>query len=245
MPLFLTLFLALWLGPGDTPAPARTPVVVELFTSEGCSDCPAADTLLRDLETKQPIPGIEIIPLGFHVDYWNELGWRDRFSMHEFTLRQETYVERMRLESPYTPQMVVDGKLQAVGNDGASVRKALQQRAGVSKASISAKAVSLGVLDVSIQGAPSDADVMLAITEGDLSTKVPAGENRGRELHHTAVVRILNRLGVTHGDGFSGQVHVPLNKAWRAENLRAIVFVQAHSGEIAGAAMVSLAQWRY
>ena len=226
-------------------AQPRVPVVVELFTSEGCSDCPAADALLRALESQQPISGIEIIPLGFHVDYWNELGWRDRFSMHEFTVRQEMYVERMRLESPYTPQMVVDGKLQAVGNDAGSVRKALQQRAGISKASVSAKTVSLGVLDVNIQGAPGGADVMLAITEGELSTNVPAGENRGKELHHTAVVRVLNRLGSTHGDGFSGEVHVPLNKAWRPENLRAVIFVQAHSGEIAGATSVSLAQWRY
>jgi hypothetical protein len=245
VPLFLTLFVAFWLGWGDTPAPPRAPVVVELFTSEGCSDCPAADTLLRNLESQQPIPGIEIIPLGLHVDYWNELGWRDRFSTHGFTLRQEMYVDRMRLESPYTPQMVVDGKLQAVGNDAASVRKALLQRTGVSKASVSAKTVSLGVLDVSIQGAPSGADIMLAITESDLSTNVSGGENRGRELRHTAVVRVLNRVGSVRGDGFSGQVHVPLNKSWRAENLRAVIFVQAHSGEIAGAAVVSLAQWRY
>jgi hypothetical protein len=235
----------LWLGSGDTPAPPRAPVVVELFTSEGCSDCPPADTLLRELESRQPVTGIEIIPLGFHVDYWNELGWRDRFSMHAFTLRQEMYVDRMRLESPYTPQMVVDGKLQAVGNDEASVRKALLQRTGVSKATVSAKTVSLGVLDVSIEGAPSGADIMLAITEGELTTHVPAGENRGRELHHTAVVRVLSRVGSTRGDGFSGQVRVPLNKSWRAENLRAVIFVQAHSGEIAGAASVSLADWRF
>jgi hypothetical protein len=86
---------------------------------------------------------------------------------------------------------------------------------------------------------------MLAITEGDLSTNVPAGENRGRELHHTAVVRVLNRVGSTREDGFSGQVHVPLNKAWRAENLRAVIFVQTRSGEIDGATAVSLAEWHY
>ena len=235
----------MWLQPGETRTPARTPVVVELFTSEGCSDCPPADTLLRSLESEQPIDGVEVIPLGFHVDYWNELGWRDRFSMHDFTLRQEMYVERMRLESPYTPQMVIDGKLQAVGNDAGSVRKALLQRAGITKASVSVKAVWLGALDVNVQGAPNDAEVMVAITESDLSTKVPAGENRGRELHHTAVVRVLNRLGSTRDGAFSGQVRVPLNKAWRSEHLRAVIFVQSHAGEIAGAASVSLAGWRY
>ena len=237
----------MWFQPSEARAPARTPVVVELFTSEGCSDCPPADTLLRALESEQPIPGVEVIPLGFHVDYWNELGWRDRFSMHDFTLRQEMYVERMKLEGPYTPQMVFDGKLQAVGNDTASVRKALMQRAGAGnpKASVSVKTAWLGALDVNVQDAPKDADVMVAITEGDLSTKVPAGENRGRELHHAAVVRVLNRVGSTHDGAFSGQIRVPLNKSWHSENLRAVIFVQSRSGEIAGAASVSLAGWRY
>lgn len=245
MPLFLILLLAWWFPPADKPAPQRTPVVVELFTSEGCSDCPAADQLLRRLESEQPVAGVEIIPLGFHVDYWNDLGWRDRFSMHDFTVRQEMYVDRMRLESPYTPQMVIDGKLQAVGNDVNAVRRALLDRAEVTKAAVAAKTASLGVLDVSVQGAPNNADLMVAITEGGLSTNVPAGENRGRELHHTAVVRALSRLGSIHDHAFAGQVHIPLNKAWRSENLHAVVFVQASSGEIVGAATVSLADWRF
>lgn len=245
MPLFLLVLVAFWFQPGQTRAPARAPVVVELFTSEGCSDCPPADALLRSLDSEQPIPGIEVIPLGFHVDYWNELGWRDRFSMHQFTLRQEMYVERMRLESPYTPQMVFDGKLQAVGNEAASVRNAIAQCAGTPKASVIAKPVSLGVLDVTVRAAPRDGDVMVAITESDLSTKVPAGENRGRELHHAAVVRVMNRAGTTRDGVFAGQVRVPLNKSWHSENLRAVIFVQSRSGEIAGAASVSLADWRF
>ena len=245
MPLLLILLLTLWINAGDKPAPPRTPVVVELFTSEGCSDCPPADQLLHTLESQQPVAGVEIIPLGFHVDYWNDLGWRDRFSMHDFTIRQEMYVERMRLESPYTPQMVIDGKLQAVGNDAVAVRRALLERTGVPKATVAGKTVSLGVLDVGVQGAPNNADLMIAITESGLSTNVPAGENRGRELHHTAVVRALSRLGSIRDHVFAGQVHVPLNKAWRSENLHAVVFVQASSGEIVGAATVSLAEWRF
>src|SRR5713226_4713153 len=95
----------------------RKAVVVELFTSEGCSSCPPADELLSRLRQQTSAQGVEVIPLGFHVDYWNFQGWRDRFSSADYSKRQEQYAQKLHLEGPYTPQMVVDGGTQFVGND--------------------------------------------------------------------------------------------------------------------------------
>jgi hypothetical protein len=236
------LVLAALLAGNPEPPPPRTPVVVELFTSEGCSSCPPADALLRALEEQAPAAGIEVIPLGFHVDYWNELGWRDRFSSHDFTQRQVKYVELMRLDGPYTPQAVVDGTLDLVGNQAGDVRQAILQRAKSAKASVELKSAPPGdVLSVNIDRAAGDADVMLAITESNLSTKVPAGENRGRELHHTGVVRSLTRIGSIKSGTFHADAHIARKSEWKAENLRAVVFVQRRGGEIVGAATTPLA----
>src|SRR4051812_14249507 len=110
---------------------SRVPVVVELFTSEGCSDCPPADALLRKLEEKQPVPNAEIIVLSEHVDYWDHIGWRDRFSSKTFTERQQKYGDRFKLDSVYTPQMVVDGRTEL---NGADERRALQAITDAAKA---------------------------------------------------------------------------------------------------------------
>ena len=119
--------IALAISSGGVRAAPPTPVIVELFTSEGCSDCPPADTLLEKLIATQPVPGAEIIGLGQHVDYWDRLGWKDRFSSAALTSRQQLYQARFGTESIYTPQMVVDGRAELVGSDATAARKAIER----------------------------------------------------------------------------------------------------------------------
>ena len=109
-------------------AEGRVPVLVELFTSEGCSSCPPADELLAKLSREQPVDGATIVPLAFHVDYWNRLGWVDRFSSPQFTKRQQEYAAALRADT-YTPQMVVDGRDEFVGSDDARARQSIADAA--------------------------------------------------------------------------------------------------------------------
>src|SRR5215468_9246058 len=118
------------------PADKRTPVIVELFTSEGCSSCPPADEVLARLEREQPVAGAEIIALGEHVDYWNQIGWTDPFSSRSFSERQGAYAETFRLDGAYTPEMVVDGRVEFVGSDWNKAVAAITQAASAPKADV-------------------------------------------------------------------------------------------------------------
>src|SRR5579863_6213046 len=112
---------------------SRVPVLVELFTSEGCSDCPPADRLLEELDAKQAVPGAQVVVLSEHVTYWNHLGWSDPFSMPEIDWRQQQYATRFNLDSTYTPQMVVDGAAQLVGNNTTAAVEAIAKAASTPK----------------------------------------------------------------------------------------------------------------
>ena len=225
----------------------RTPVLVELFTSEGCSSCPPADALLMKLDDTQPIAGVEVIALEEHVDYWDRLGWRDPFSSADFTERQRQYVTRLRLESAYTPQMVVDGHTEFVGNDSAKAVAELQQAAGRATTPVHIKVERPGdqvSLSVQVDGAASAGDVLLAITERKLASDVTHGENAGRKMRHSAVVRKLVTIGkVKKGEAFFKDAPVKLASDWKPENLSAVVFVQERaSGKVLGVAEVALAK---
>jgi len=224
-------------------AAERRPVVVELFTSEGCSSCPPADALLGHLRQDLAAQQIEVIPLGLHVDYWNSLGWKDRFSSAAFTHRQEDYTKTMKLDGPYTPQMVVNGQVEFVGNDASRARDSISRAANQLqpaqvKISPVANAFSVQVKSPSVA---EGASVLMAVTEDNLSTRIGAGENNGRTLRHAAVVRTLQEIGKIHAGSFEATVPLNVKNDWKRNDLRMIVFVQeGPGGKIAGAASVAL-----
>jgi len=226
------------------PGVPRKAVVVELFTSEGCSSCPPADELLAHLRQDLSAKNIQVIPLGFHVDYWNSLGWKDRFSSAEFSRRQEQYTQSLHVDGPYTPEMVVDGAVEFVGNDAGHAHRTIGEAA--SQPEVATVKVSSAVADqLTVQAkAPvsaKDAQVVLAITEDNLTTQVGSGENGGRTLHHAAVVRELRNLGRLHEGSFAANVPLKLDKDWKRADLRAVVFVQeGPTGKILGAATLAL-----
>ena len=229
------------------PGVPRRAVVVELFTSEGCSSCPPADELLGHLRQDLSAKNVQVIPLGFHVDYWNSLGWKDRFSSAEFTQRQEQYTHSLKVDGPYTPEMVVDGEVEFVGNDAGQAQRTIRQQASqLETAQVKIAMAGADQLTVQVKGpaGPSNGNalVMLAITEDNLSTQVFSGENGGRTLHHAAVVRELKEIGMLHNGTMETAVPLKPEKDWKRDDLRAVVFVQqGPSGKIEGAASVALA----
>src|SRR5258705_2277782 len=179
----------------------RTPVLVELFTSEGCSSCPPADALLAKLDQTQPINGAEIIVLGEHVDYWDGQGWHDRFSSHQYTERQNEYCGRLHVDSSYTPQMIVDGTDQFVGNDAAHAVRAIQHAAQTAKIklTLSQPVVDAQKVSASISSAvpttTKKADLYAALVDPRDATERRGGENGGHPPQHAGVVRSLQRVG--------------------------------------------------
>jgi hypothetical protein len=179
-------------------APTRI-VLVELFTSEGCSDCPPADQLLRQLDGKRYGADTLIVGLSEHVTYRDHIGWKDPFGSEAATERQSAYGQRFNLDSVYTPQMVVNGETQMVGNDAASVRRGIDTAQAVSGTSLHLGAIKLEgdavETTASISGAlPHGATLFAAIAEDETTEKVLAGENRGRTLAHTSVARTLAKV---------------------------------------------------
>lgn len=226
-------------GAGSPVASAagKKSVIVELFTSEGCSSCPPADALLGQLRQSANANGAEVIPLGFHVDYWDSPAWHDRFDSAAFSRRQEDYASKFHIDGPYTPQMVVNGEFEFVGSLAGKARDAIAEASSQTPAAqvqISPAAGDKVLLKVS---GSRPADVMLALTEDNLVTKVSGGENDGRVLHHSAVVRELRRLGQVQNGTFSATVPLAIQQGWKREDMRAVLFVQdAASGKILGAA---------
>lgn len=235
---------------GEEAAAASATVLVELFTSEGCSSCPPADKLLTELEQSSPLKGVEVIALSEHVDYWNRLGWKDPFSSAEFSQRQADYGRVFKSDDLYTPQMVVDGQTAFVGSKADAAREAIANAARAPKAAVSltikaatAKAVRLSVQIDNLPEVPAgdSAEVVLAITESDLLSNVVRGENKGRNLAHSAVTRKLARVGTIKGKTFSAEPAVDLNAAWKRQNLKAVVFVQERTRRrVLGAAAIKL-----
>jgi hypothetical protein len=242
--------LAIGVSAQASASASTIPVVVELFTSEGCSDCPPADNVLARLAT-QPVPGVQILALGEHVDYWDKQGWRDPFSSSAFTARQVDYTRALHIESAYTPQMVVNGRDEFVGSDyGAAVSaiaKAARDRTRQLQVSLLADRVPGATIPVHVKvdgaGLRGPADVFVAVTEDNLSSHVERGENRGKDLHHTAVVRSLTRIGAIDAKAgtWTAGGEIARDRAWKTGDVHIVALVQEHGGRaILGAAAARL-----
>jgi hypothetical protein len=226
-----------FLSASDTPrGGAPSPVLVELFTSEGCSSCPPADALLQQLD-RAPLAGAQLIVLSEHVDYWNHIGWTDPYSSRFFSDRQNTYSERFGLNSVYTPQMVVDGSTEFVGNDSQRATQAVQTAVALPKVAIRISAISFDASKTLQAHIETDAlpeaykgrkaDVFLVTALNHAESQVLRGENGGRRLSHVGVVQTLTKIGsMEAGKSFSQEVHVKLDSKTDPSNLRVIAFIQ-------------------
>jgi hypothetical protein len=217
---------------------AETPVVVELFTAEGCSSCPPADALLVQLGRQSPA-GVDLILLGEHVDYWNHDGWVDRFSSAQLTQRQSNYEERLHVAAAYTPQIVIDGHVQLVGNDVDALKNNLELASKQAKvAQVTLQWEAGDQLKIAVQAPDkTHAHIFLAVTEDGLTSSISGGENNGKTLQHAAVVRDLHDVGSMKGATFEKTVKVPQHSGWNPANLKVAVLVQSSDpGPILGAA---------
>ncbi len=230
--------------PEAAPSSGKPLVLVELFTSEGCSSCPPADRNLIKLSDEQAVPQVEVVTLAMHVDYWNRLGWTDVFSSSQYSERQGSYSEKFKLDGVYTPQMVVDGQTQFVGGRLGEAEKAVEAAAKTPKGSIVLSATD-SKLGVKISALPDHlpANVFVAIAESDLSTAVKNGENGGKTLRHTSVVRELKVIGeVAAGDdSYTAEIPLQIQASWKKQNLKIVVFAQVEqTGKIIGVGQLKL-----
>jgi len=230
---------------GTAVSAGRSPVLVELFTSEGCSSCPPADALLQKLD-QQPWANAELIVLSEHVDYWNHLGWKDPYSARLYSERQEAYARRFGRD-PYTPQMVVDGTVQFVGSDAQVAHDAVATAARRGKQLVQFSSIThdgAGEVALHLETGPlaksahtDAADVYVALALNQADSRVTAGENAGHRLTHVDVVQSMVRVGgITRTQPFAKDIRIRLNRPSDSHNFRIIAFVQSTgTGEVLGA----------
>jgi hypothetical protein len=230
------------------PSASKQPMVIELFTSEGCSSCPPADSFLKKLAEQQPFQNLEIIALEEHVDYWNHDGWFDPFSSPEFTGRQQDYASHFpKGGGTYTPQMIIDGRTQLVGShvqealenirSAASQPLAPLQLTPTGEPSANTRTYELRLVVQPAAHPSSRLDLWIAITEKGLHSNVNAGENSGHTLEHAPVVRYLHKqqsLSLPLSSPIT--LTVRLDKKWTLANLTTVAFLaDPHSHQIQAA----------
>jgi hypothetical protein len=248
LPLALVCALPCWTQTSPAAASdSRVPVLVELFTSEGCSDCPPADRLLAQLDSSQPIAGVHAIVLEEHVTYWDSQGWRDPFSLDEATDRQKQYQFHFQLDDIFTPQMVVDGTKQFVGNDADALSKALANASATPKPAaltIENARWQNGAADFAVHGTPpSGSKLVAALAADSAQSSVSRGENAGHTLHHVAILRVIKEFNSDSADGRSLHLNGgSLSRSTEAAGpVRLIVFLIDHkTGRVLGVAEQTL-----
>lgn len=216
--LVMRLIIAVSLFLTTLHAQDRVPVLIELFTSEGCSSCPPADTLLAELQSTHPAPNIDVIVLSEHVDYWDYLGWKDPFSAKTFTQRQQMYARIEGNGDVYTPEAVIDGRFSTVGSNRPNLLKALTASGANPKFPLNLSITKYaGALQIE---APNreNGDLWIAIAQDKAVSRVEHGENAGRTLTHVGVVRSLTKVK-------GNQARIAIDPSWPA-NLKLVAFVQ-------------------
>jgi len=232
----------------ETASTAAHPILVELFTSEGCSSCPPADALLEKMDRSQPIPGAHLIVLSEHVTYWDHDGWKDPNSSAALTERQAAYVRAFGLESPATPEFVVDGTMELRPEKRDQVNKIFHDALAAPKIPVRIDEVSIDAGDPSVlrtrieADGNSDkhaADVYVAVALTHVESQVLHGENGGHHLTHVAVVQELTKIGkLEKGKNFDQTVPLKLKPGTDPKNVRVVAFVQEHGpGKLLGAAL--------
>ena len=226
----------------ETVAKGRDrPVVLELFTSQGCSSCPPADRLLSDLG-RRDLEGVELIPLSFHVDYWNYLGWRDVFSRSAWSKRQRRYAEALGSGRVYTPQVVIQGEHDCVGSRESCVLQGIERarsrpgraRVEIDRLETSPESFSFRAT-VRAERLERSAEVIAVLYESGLLTEVSRGENARRALRNDFVVRALQELG--NIEARESRTHrlrasIALDPQWKIENIGAAVLIQDQTSRL-------------
>ena len=236
-------------SPGNSLNAAPSSVaIVELFTSEGCSSCPPADALLRQINLKQTDAGQLIVGVSEHVTYWNNLGWKDPYSLPVFTDRQSVYASRLSLEGSYTPQMVLNGRDQFVGSDASALERALRNDAGREHFElriVSSVPTTEGIdVKFAFTGNPSKPlDIIAVLADDTDRSNVLRGENSGRQLQHVSVARSMTRVATVRDDR-EHFVHVSFPEGFSTSNgtgHHLILFAQEQrQGAILGATTMPL-----
>lgn len=251
-PVFALCLFLLAVSPRSHAASPGSPVnaapssvaIVELFTSEGCSSCPPADSLLGQINLKQTDAGQLIVGISEHVTYWNNLGWKDPYSLPVFTDRQSVYASRLSPEGPYTPQMVLNGRDQFVGSDASALERALRNDARREHFGlrILSSAPTREGIDVrfAFTGNPSNPlDIFAVLADDTDRSNVLRGENSGRQLQHVSVARSMSRVATVRHDG-EHSFHVSFPEGFSASSgtgHHLILFAQEQrQGAILGAA---------
>jgi hypothetical protein len=245
---FVVITFAIAADCGRAADATRSTVLVELFTSEGCSTCPPADDLLQRIDATQPVPGAQVIVLSEHVDYWNHDGWRDPYSSSFWSDRQSGYVHALGLNTPYTPQIIVDGAAELRANSAEQIVEILEKAAAAIKVPVKITSLRVdpkmpGLIHAHIEADGTlekhNADIFLVAALDHAESQVLSGENSGHHLAHVAVVQQIVKVGkLEKQKTFAQDVEIKLKSGTDPASVRIVCFVQESAfGKVHGAAL--------
>jgi hypothetical protein len=232
-----TLLALLLLAPLTAAAASDHPIFIELYTSDACPACPAADALLHKLIAPGAFPGIDIVALEWHTSSWNTASWADGLALPEGEARQLQYLPRLvHMKSPFTPQVIVSGSHSFIGTDEDLIRAAITSDAQEPLFQISATALGGDRVRIRCPVLPAGGGLFLAATETDLATTIPSGRHAGKPITHGPVVRWFKQVTLTKAGRVDTTEAVPMAATWTRSHVRWVVWAQNGEGRVLGAA---------